>query len=216
MSSRSIISISLSCKCSFDHSLHFVSIYQSQDSVNLKQQHSKSKETQSPKAFTASWGGDVWVCLFSKLFKSKNFPNCCRIQLRKARGNFHSLKTDTARVRGKAPAGCWKLIAAPADREQAQDRGVLRWQNLFKVSVRLLGPIHSSLKSLKPIGRTYKVLRSRSFAGLNPLYALAAAYIAFRTQQKHCLLIPSPGTERRTGLQMLSLAMRSKKFFSTI
>lgn len=45
MSSRSIISSSLGCKCSFDHSLHFVSIYQSQDSVNLNQQHSENKAT---------------------------------------------------------------------------------------------------------------------------------------------------------------------------
>lgn len=73
MSSRSIISSSFGCKCSFDHSLHFVSIYQSQDSVNLKQQHSKSKETWAPRALMASWRGGVWVGLFSKLFTSKNF-----------------------------------------------------------------------------------------------------------------------------------------------
>lgn len=73
MSSRSIISSSLGCKCSFDHSLHFVSIYQSQDSVNLKQQHSKSKETWAPRALTASWRGDVvWLYLLSKLLTSKN------------------------------------------------------------------------------------------------------------------------------------------------
>lgn len=75
MSSRSIISSSLGCKCSFDHSLHFVSIYQSQDSVNLKQQHSKSKEIWAPRALTASWRGGVWWCLFSKLFTSKNFQS---------------------------------------------------------------------------------------------------------------------------------------------
>lgn len=105
MSSRSIISSSLGCKCSFDHSLHFVSIYQSQDSVNLKQQDSKTQETWASRALTASWRGGVLACLFSKLFTSKKFPKCCRIQLQKARGNFHSLTTGTVRVKCKVPAG---------------------------------------------------------------------------------------------------------------
>lgn len=56
---------------------------------------------------------------------------------------------------------------------------------------------------------TPKVLRSRSFACFNPLYALPTVYISFRTKQKHWILIPSPGRER-TALHMLCLATTSK------
>lgn len=90
MSSRSIISSTLGCKYSFDHSLHFVSIYQSQGSVNPKQQHSNSKETWAPRALTASWRGGVGFCLFSKLFTSKNFPTAAGLSSERQRKPFLS------------------------------------------------------------------------------------------------------------------------------
>lgn len=211
MSSRSIISSSLGCKCSFDHSLHFVSIYQSQDSVNLKQQHSKSKENWAPKALTASWRGGVWCCLFSKLFTSKNFRSAVGYSSERQEEIF---TLSRQHCKSETQSSCWLLEAhrCSSRSETGTGEGVLRWQNLFyvKVCVRLLGLIHSVLKSLKPIGLTHKVLWSRSFAGFNSLCTLVAAYMAFRTKQKHHFLIPSLGAKRRTALQMLSLATTSK------
>lgn len=213
MSSRSIISSSLGCKCSFDHSLHFVSIYQSQGSVNPKQQRSNSKETWAARALTASWMGGVGFCLFSKLFTSKNFPTAAGLSLPlKGRGNLSSLKTGTARAKRKVLACCSKPIAAPEDRKQAQEReGFLCGQNLFyvKVCVRLLGLIHSTLKSSKPRGLTHKVLQSRSLTGLDSLQAPAAADTALRTKPKGFFLIASPGAERRIALRTVSSAMTS-------
>lgn len=146
--------------------------------------------------------------MFSKLLTSKNFQTAVGYSSERQEEIF----TLSRQAKHKAPAGCWKPIAAPADRKQAEERESSAGKNLFyvKVCVRLLGLIHSALKSLKPIGLTHKVLRSRSFARFNSLYAPAAAYIAFRTKQKRCVLILSPGTERRTALQMLSLTTTSK------
>lgn len=214
MSSRSIISSSLGCKCSFDHSLHFVSIYRSQDSANLKQQHSASKETWAPSAYSKA-EGRCFVC-----FLNYSLPKFCKLLKERAPRGRRTFFFFQGGLCESGTRGTWRLLEAQRCSSRSEigtGEGVLHGQNLFylKVPARLLGLIHSALKSSKPTG----LHPERPGAGLLLVLTpcMHCLWLTLRSGQSKSIVFELQAQEAQEGLRSNALLSDDKqKFFSTI
>lgn len=210
MSSRSIISSSLGCKCSFDHSLHFVSIYPSQDSLNLKQQPSKTKRPWAPSTLPARRRGGVW-CLGRVCFLRYPRLNVSKLPRDAAPNGQRKFSPSQDRHRESGTPSACRLLQAlrcSGGREQAQQTESSAGKAALTAPGAAPQPAEGT-ETNRPLPQ-----RARDIApvtGLtNSLRASAAAFTVFGREQERCSSLARPAAERSPALPALSSAATSK------